>query len=229
MFGTNPISRIENNNDGRTLHVVKGSPFRTLQGEGPFAGHPATFIRLHGCNLRCTFCDTQFSDPDDPWIDIADLALKSQLHGYRLVVITGGEPMRQNILPLCRLLHAAKFLVQIETAGTIWIDDIQEVAKIIVSPKTPTLNPMAKKYAMAFKYIISSLNLHDGFIPITATQPGATPKRLASPRAHAPVYLSPCDEYDDTINQANRKLVGDLAMKYDVIGGLQLHKFMGLD
>jgi len=57
MFGTNPLSKpIES--DGLYLEVQ--DIFSTIQGEGPFAGKPAVFLRLAGCNLRCFFCDTDF-------------------------------------------------------------------------------------------------------------------------------------------------------------------------
>jgi organic radical activating enzyme len=229
MFGQNPIAPIINNDDGRTLHVVKGSPWKTIQGEGPYAGHPATFIRLHGCNLRCTFCDTQFSHPDDPMMDVPTLLAHCMANGAKLVVITGGEPLRQNILPLCIALHDAKFNVQIETAGTLWLDYLNLYADVVVSPKTANIHRHARKYAYAFKYVISGNDEHDGYIPITATQPNTRPQRLATPRDGATVYLSPCDEYDVEKNAANRRLVGRLAMRHNVIAGLQLHKFLELD
>ena len=229
MFGQNPVAKIEHNTDGQQLRIVKGSPFSTIQGEGPYTGHPASFVRLHGCNLRCTFCDTQFSDPDDPVMDIGELTMRCGDFGHQLVVITGGEPMRQNILPLCDLLHQAEFVVQIETAGTLWIEGIQNVAKIICSPKTPVVHPMIRRHALAFKYVISTHDDHDTYVPITATQPGTKPNRLAVSRFGAPVYLSPCDEYDEKQNEKNRKLVAQLALKYNVIAGLQLHKFLGVD
>jgi len=229
MFGANPVAKVDHDTNGLSLHVVRGSPWETIQGEGPYAGHPASFIRLHGCNLRCTFCDTQFSDPDDPVMDVQHLAIKCGDFGHRLVVVTGGEPMRQNILPLCRLLHQAEFVVQIETAGTLWLEGIQDFAKIICSPKTPAIHPMIRKHAIAFKYVISTNDNHDAFVPFTATQPGAKANRLAQPRSGAPIYLSPMDEGEDQQNLLNRKLVAKLALEYNVIAGLQIHKFLGVD
>ncbi len=231
MFGNNPVAPIiARKQDGSTLQVVAPGPWETIQGEGPYAGQPATFIRLHGCNLRCTFCDTQFSNPDDPHIPVWDLVAAAQRFKHRLVVITGGEPFRQNILPLCKALHAERFLVQIETAGTLWIDDIHSFAKIIVSPKTPTINKQAKHFAMAFKYVISAEDQHERFIPITSTQPDGNVTTLAAPRSSiTPVYLSPMDQYDEVKNAANRKLVAELAIRYDVNAGVQLHKYLMVD
>jgi 7-carboxy-7-deazaguanine synthase len=229
MFGQNPIAPLRNKDDGNVLHIVQGSPFYTVQGEGPYAGHPATFIRLHGCNLRCTFCDTQFSDPKDPLMDIQTLTAHCVNNRARLVVITGGEPLRQNIVPLCMLLSGAGFRVQIETAGTLWLDNLQRYADVVVSPKTAHIHPEAHRHAFAFKYVISNSDEHDGYIPITATQPNTRPQRLATPRDSSTVYLSPMDEYDEDKNKANRRLVGRLAMRHSVLAGLQLHKFLELD
>lgn len=232
MFGKNPIEKVDQG-DGSVLHLVKGSPFRTIQGEGPFAGYPATFVRLHGCNLRCWFCDTQFSDPDDPSYTLDALVKmiieKTPYDG--LVVITGGEPLRQNILPLCRRLATSgrAYTIQIETAGTLWLDDLELYAKVIVSPKTPTLHPKAKMHATAFKYVVAADMDFDRGVPIAATQPGSRARALASPRPGTRVYLSPMDEYDEVKNKANRDKVVEMAMKHDYVAGLQAHKIFGLD
>jgi organic radical activating enzyme len=231
MFGKNRILS-KNHGDGQTLRIVRGSPWLTLQGEGPYAGRAAVFIRLHGCNLRCTFCDTNFDQDDNPFVDIDELAQQvTDIRGAaRLVVITGGEPLRQNILPLCRLLRYRLMMVQIETAGTLWIDGIEGAADIVTSPKTPTININAYEGSLAFKYVISSKYVADDtYLPMMATQPGAKPALLAGPRPGAQVFLSPMDEYDEKQNQLNRETVAQLAIKYNVIAGLQLHKHMGVD
>lgn len=229
MFGENPVAPIINTYDGHFLKVVKPGPWATIQGEGPYAGYPATFIRLHGCNLRCTFCDTQFSNPDDPTISVDDLVEAAVANKFKLVVITGGEPFRQNIFPLCVKLSSAGHVVQIETAGTLWLDGIQTVAKIVVSPKTPHIHPKIKRNAMAFKYVISADDLHDTFLPVTATQPGGHHGVLAAPRNEAPVYLSPMDQYDPEKNARNHKLVAELALRYNLYAGIQLHKYLFVD
>jgi organic radical activating enzyme len=227
MFGNNSITR-QKLGDGTELRIVKGSPFLTLQGEGPYVGHKAVFCRIHGCNYRCTFCDTNFNDPDDPLVKTDQLIKEISEYNTELVVITGGEPFITNILPLCQALMEKGHIVQIETAGGLWIRDMERWAEIVCSPKTPTIHPMVKEHAVAFKYIISASNEHDGFLPITATQPKARKARLAAPRIGAEVYLSPCDEYDAEKNKRNRLLVADLAIKHGVIAGCQLHKVLGV-
>jgi 7-carboxy-7-deazaguanine synthase len=242
MFGRNQVLH-QTDDDGSTLHVVKGSPFLTIQGEGPYVGHPAVFVRLHGCNLRCTFCDTNFSDPTDPVIRRTQLVAAIVHTSFgdggidpptSLVVITGGEPMRQNIVPLCRRLTQLDFKCQIETAGTLWLNGINIVAQLVCSPKTHVINPMVKEHAIAFKYVIDVEQEFDEegpfpYVPITATQPGARPTKLATPRPGALTYLSPMNAYDAERNRANKQLVARLAMKHGVIAGCQLHLELGVE
>jgi 7-carboxy-7-deazaguanine synthase len=124
--------------------------------------------------------------------------------------------------------------VKIENAGTFWIDGIDRYADIVCSPKTPTIHPMIYSNAMAFKYVLSSYSqLFDhgefGYVPIAATQPGSRSARLALPNPEALIYLSPCDEQDEEKNRVNRRLVGRLAIKYGVLAGLQMHKYLELE
>ena len=231
MFGQNPVLK-KRKYDGN-YQIVKGSPFRTIQGEGPYAGRPAMFLRLHGCNLRCTFCDTQFSDPNDPQLSMAIL-VNMMKHSLGLTVITGGEPMLQDIVKLCEWLKKEDpgNIIQIETAGTIWREGIQDVAELVVSPKTPMIDAQVRQNAVAFKYIVSATQQwnHKTGVPIATTQPGgAKPRPLATPRRGAPVYLSPMDEYDEVKNQANRARVAELAVHHGYYAGLQMHKFFGVE
>lgn len=127
--------------------------FLTLQGEGGQAGRAAVFCRFAGCNLWsgreqdraaavCTFCDTDFVGTDGvnggKFVDAAALAtaVLAQWTGptdYRLVVITGGEPLLQLDPPLIAALHAAGFEIAVETNGTIPAPD--GIDWICVSPK----------------------------------------------------------------------------------------------
>lgn len=246
MFGKNPVMKQELG-DGRSLRVVKGSPFYTIQGEGPFAGHPAVFIRLHGCNLRCWFCDTEFSNPDDPEWEMIRLARVAYDNAHapitntlraNLVVITGGEPLRQNIVPLCEALLKQGMQVQIETAGSLWVDGLDNLLgprygnrmHIVCSPKTAAINPEVFRYATAFKYVVGqATRLKDGHIEASTQIATAAPRWLAAPRPGAPVYLSPMDEYDPGVNADNRRRVGKLCLAYGYIAGVQMHKLMEID
>lgn len=234
MFGKNPVERSILEHDGESLTVVKGSPFLTIQGEGPFAGDPAVFLRLHGCPLRCFFCDTQFSDPDDPTVDTVVLANQIQelAPGHvRLLVITGGEPLRQNLEVIIALMAGRGWTIQVETSGIFWQDCLNDVV-VVCSPKTNKIHDRIREHAHAFKYVIKAGDVDpDDGLPFTNTQEeGGKRMRLARPRYGmvSAIYLSPMDEYDEEKNKANRHAVADSAMKHGYRAGLQLHKFLDL-
>lgn len=92
--------------------------FYSLQGEGFHTGRPAVFIRLSGCNLKCPFCDTDFSVSEDMSVEeITDIACRLSVKcGF--AVITGGEPTIQDCVPLIDSLQCAGFEVAMESNGT---------------------------------------------------------------------------------------------------------------
>lgn len=92
--------------------------FASIQGEGYYTGTAAVFIRTSGCNLRCSFCDTQHEEGQEMSID--DIVRQASAFKARHAIITGGEPALQSELPrLVDALHEAGFYVQIETNGTL--------------------------------------------------------------------------------------------------------------
>ena len=91
--------------------------FCSIQGEGHFTGTPSVFIRTSGCNLSCSFCDTQH---EEGWeMSISKIVVAAASYKPRHAVITGGEPALQHDLSsLVDALHEVGFFVQIETNGT---------------------------------------------------------------------------------------------------------------
>lgn len=232
MFGQNPVAKNELAKDGYELRVVKGSPFFTIQGEGPFAGDAAVFLRLHGCPLRCFFCDTEFSNPEDPTLEVGQIITEiTQVapEWVRLLVITGGEPTRQTLHVLVSAMVGLGWTVQIETAGLIWQECLRDTV-IVCSPKTEVIQSAVWDHAHAFKYVIrdGEIDPTDG-LPLTNTQKeNGKAKRLARPRSGAPVYLSPMDECNPELNRRNREMVAKIAKAFPYRAGVQLHKLMDL-
>jgi organic radical activating enzyme len=245
-----PIEKYSDLDDGATLHVH--SIFHTIQGEGPLTGHPAIFIRLAGCNLQCPQCDTIYTDipnkqPENHKRQIlaveAIVARVRKLHiGPRLVVITGGEPFRQNISPLCYALLDEDYRVQIETNGTLHPPPFfpastdsylgKPGAWIVVSPKAGKVNSATASLAIAWKYVLNwdSFDPEDG-LPILALGHTASP-RVARPPVGFPteaIYVQPTDTKDLYSNEKNIRAVIRTCMKNGYTLQLQLHKILNLE
>lgn len=149
----------------RVARTDSGEPeiFRSIQGEGPMAGRPRTFLRLSGCNLHCRWCDTAYTwnwigsdfahDRDQPerphkfdpsreiaLLEVAEVARLVLEHPADALVITGGEPLLQTtaLIPLLDMLAAQGGpAIEIETNGTIApdADFARRVSLFVVSPK----------------------------------------------------------------------------------------------
>lgn len=90
--------------------------FYSLQGEGYFTGTPAVFLRMSGCNMKCSFCDTQHEEGRE--MTEEEIVKEVSQYPARHIVITGGEPTMQLNERLITLLHQEGFFIQIETNGT---------------------------------------------------------------------------------------------------------------
>lgn len=123
--------------------------FVSLQGEGTLVGVPSSFVRISGCNLRCGWCDTPKTSwsPEGEREAVAEL-IEWCLRGPRHVVVTGGEPLLfAATASLCRGLRAHGRHVTIETAGTVWCEQL-EADLISISPKLSHSTPWARAAAL---------------------------------------------------------------------------------
>lgn len=231
MFGKNIVVSQNLRHDGE-LKVV--NIFYTIQGEGPYAGMPCVFVRLAGCNLRCTWCDTDFESNARmiPYESLViDVMSKMGSGKDKLCVITGGEPMLQNIVPFIKELARHRVRVQIETAGTVWINDMDKVtATFVCSPKTPRINNFVRQRCIHYKYVVGVGDEIDekGQI-ITCTQPGGKPAPLAYPDEGDNIWIQPRDDQDPVKNLANLRFARDLCLKFGYRMGVQLHKLIDVE
>ena len=212
------------------------SVFYTIQGEGPYSGWPAVFVRLAGCNLQCRGCDTEYTEgrqnrsvkqiveeilPSFPQLTLANPR-------RRLVVITGGEPFRQAVGPLCSRLLKIGFRVQIETNGTIApMEDFPVGATIVCSPKAPSIAEGLKPYISAYKYVIESdYILEKDGLPTRVL--GGTEVLPARPHGRLPVYVTPFDSTDPSRNLLHLQAAVKVTLDFNYILQIQLHKLVHL-
>ncbi len=113
--------------------------FHSLQGETSRSGMPFVFIRLTGCNLRCTYCDSAYSFKGGTRMRISEIIETIEGFGTRQVLITGGEPLLQRQTPLLvQALSESGYEVSIETHGEISIEPVVRSARIVLDIKTPS-------------------------------------------------------------------------------------------
>jgi len=107
--------------------------YLSVQGESTHTGLPCVFIRLTGCNLRCSWCDTAYAFYEGKNMSIDEILQKVANFGIRLVEITGGEPLMQdNVYTLMRRLIKKGYKVMLETGGSISLERVpKEVIKIM--------------------------------------------------------------------------------------------------
>lgn len=112
--------------------------FHSIQGESSHAGRPCGFVRLTGCNLRCRWCDSEYTFTGGERMEIDDILDQIRSYGTKLVEVTGGEPLAQSeSLDLIRRLCDEGFEVLIETSGSIDIAPVDKRATIILDIKCP--------------------------------------------------------------------------------------------
>ena len=121
--------------------------FYSIQGESLYAGRPCIFIRLSGCNLRCTYCDTRYAWDEGVMMDLREVTKSIQRFDCRLVEITGGEPLIQEATPslAAELIHAG-YTVLMETNGSIDIRPLPADCIKIMDIKCPSSNEAEKNF-----------------------------------------------------------------------------------
>ncbi|WP_375333225.1 7-carboxy-7-deazaguanine synthase QueE [Candidatus Tisiphia endosymbiont of Psammoecus bipunctatus] len=219
MFGQNP-KRPAIFNDGTSLEIK--SIFKTIQGEGPFIGMPAVFIRLGGCNLACNFCDTDFEDFNMLTINNIIEEVEKLTINIKLVVITGGEPFRQPIELLCYKLVDLDYMVQIETNGTLY-RNLPDKVHIVCSPKAGK-----NGYALLRDDLLSYINALKFLVAKNIPKYSNIPE-VGQSKYNIPVFIQPMDQNNLLLNKENERLAIDLAIKYGHRLSLQTHKILGIE
>jgi 7-carboxy-7-deazaguanine synthase len=140
-------------NPDLTLQVSE--TFYSIQGESSYSGYPCFFIRLTGCNLRCTWCDTTYAyEEPGKEVSIKELLLMTAAYPAAFVEITGGEPLLQeNVYPLIDSLLNASRKILVETNGSLSLDRLDSRVVKIMDVKCPSSKMHEQVKTDNFKYL----------------------------------------------------------------------------
>jgi 7-carboxy-7-deazaguanine synthase len=119
--------------------------FFSIQGESSQMGLPCVFVRLTECDLRCTYCDTEYAFYEGEMLSLEHIIEQVSSYGCKLVEITGGEPLLQSeVYELMTRLCDLGFSVMLETGGHILVDKVDARVKKIIDMKTPSSGMLRK-------------------------------------------------------------------------------------
>ena len=244
MRNTQPVEGFSSQTE--SLDVI--NVWETIQGEGPHVGRPAVFIRLAGCNLQCPLCDTNYTQgrrmmtPTEIVQRVQDTrhawpSGNSPLsnHSFRtVVVISGGEPFRQELKPLIRLLLDAQYQVQVETNGTYYPErlfadeaDGIEGLTIVCSPKSK-VHPKLWGHITALKYVVTDGQIADDGLPLAVLGNKYRPARPPQDWFGS-IYIQPLDEQDPEANRKHTAAAVGVCLQFGYLFCPQIHKAAGLE
>ncbi len=208
--------------------------FETVQGEATFAGTPAVFVRLHGCDVGCPWCDTKYTwkldeakevefdvmlgksnDDRFAWADETELADHMLTYRSRHVVLTGGEPCDHDLMALTRAISMRGRKPQVETSGTREIKVSRETW-VTVSPKMDMPG--------GYKVLGSALTRANEIkMPVGKPADVAKLKALLDGRPNCPVWLQPLSQ-----SEKATKLCIEAATENGWRISCQVHKYIGV-
>ena len=128
--------------------------YASIQGESSHTGLPCVFVRLTGCNLRCSWCDTAYAFHEGRELSLEEVVQQVETFSLPLVEITGGEPlMQEDVYPLMEALLEKGYKVMLETGGAIPIDRVPETVIKIVDIKCPGSGEDKKNHLQNLEFL----------------------------------------------------------------------------
>lgn len=208
-------------------HLKLNEIFFSIQGEGTRAGMPCTFVRLHGCGLRCSYCDTLYAidhREGGEWRSFEEITAEIARHPTRFVELTGGEPLEQpEAHLLMRELLDEGYTVAVETGGHVDISTCDPRVIRIVDLKTPSSGMMKRNHMENLahltsrdevKFVCGSHEDYEWMRGIVRVHD--LPSRVAA------VLVSPVFGRIEPVELVERILADGLDVRFQ----LQLHKFI---
>lgn len=227
-MNTQVIEKVHLDPEGK-IEVFK--IFSTIQFEGPFAGRPAIFVRLYGCTLQCPNCDTDYSSHRETFSAHGLAGQIGEIRKDGLIVLTGGEPLRQNINPFVYKVMKRGYTVQVETNGAHYLPTLPyNHARfcIVCSPKVRTVHVELVPYVNAWKYVLRAGQIAEDGLP---TMMLGNPWQVARPPVDFPkekIFVQPLDEQNEEANKRNAQATIASSMKHGYTFNLQIQKLVGL-
>ena len=197
--------------------------FRSLQGESNTVGWPTVFVRLTGCPLRCTYCDTSYAFKGGNWMSIDNILQRVDELGARFVTVTGGEPLAQKgCTTLLTELCDKGYQVSLETSGALDISSVDPRVMKVMDLKTPSSGEMDNNLYDNIGY----LNKHDEVKFVICDQQDYQWAKQQLRQWGLPqrcdVLFSPCHGQMDAAELADQILSDRLPVRFQ----LQLHKLI---
>jgi len=128
--------------------------FYSLQGESKTIGLPTTFVRLTGCPLRCTYCDTAYAFKGGQWMTFSEIFSQVKSFGSHFITVTGGEPLAQKAcLPFLSSLCDQNYSVSLETSGALDVSQVDERVIKVMDLKTPASHECERNLMTNLRYI----------------------------------------------------------------------------
>ncbi|MDY1590633.1 MAG: 7-carboxy-7-deazaguanine synthase QueE [Methanofastidiosum sp.] len=170
--------------------------FFSLNGEGLEIGKPTVFVRLSGCNLDCSWCDTKYADHNATEKNIDEILEEIEKCGNDInsVLITGGEPLTQDIEPLVDILHRKQYDIAIETNGSVYKDILLKIDFISVDIKTPSSNNETNDLTV-FNKIVNAIKIRKGQMKAVITDRrdyNFLKKFIQENSFNVPLIIQPC-------------------------------------
>ena len=221
------------------MRVSIAETFTSIQGEGLDIGTPAFFIRTGKCSVGCKFCDTKYAWHSQRTVEVEELVREAESSGLSEVIITGGEPLEEENLPLLvKLLSQSESIkkITIETCGHIFKGNLtEEKLKIVLSPKPPTMGVKfpeepIKKFLKTYKrtYIKFAVFSREDFETIRSFALKNS-ELIKEPIVIQPLE-TPLEEYVKTCRRVTYMVLEDVDFvnKFSVRVIPQVHKLIGL-
>jgi len=184
--------------------------FYSLQGEGAFCGVPSIFIRLHGCNLACSFCDDALHKGEFELYDYGKILDIIKEYPSKQIIITGGEPTLYDLNEFINFLQKRDYFVCIESNG-YGFENVKNANWITYSPKD--WDDIKEDGWSELKFIVSK---------------DSDVQKIVDLKSQKPIFVQPLNFFDKP-NKQNLDFCIDLVKKYPHLKlSIQMHKFLGV-